>query len=454
LEAAGAPWERRLSRRRFLKLAGATAAGLSIAGCSRGSESIDSGSAAQPVQLVYQDWRTPWFPPMVREQLEAFHAAHPDISVFYSPDPENEVFQQEMLADFQAGTAADVFQGCCAHFPIWAQKGFALDLLPFIERDIEQATLDDWDIAQYRALSGSGIQFGVPKYHGALALYYNKDLFDRFGVGYPTETWDQDDYAEAMRRLTRDVDGDGVVDLRGSMLGIDWDRLQVHANAWGGHFVDPDDPTRCLMGEPEAIAAIEWLRALMWDEHVMATPLDVGDRSLAESFVGEKVAMIEDGSWALRDILEGAQFRVGVAPLPAGPAGRVTLATTDGFGIFSGTRYPEQAWEFVKFLISPAYGLAMAEANFLQPARLSLIDDWAAIVRNQYTGRASGLDLAVFAAGHKEGYSVTAEVFPVDMEEATRLASQAWEDILLLGNAPVGILREVATRIEETQRAS
>ena len=29
--------------------------------------------------------------------------------------------------------------------------------------------------------------------------------------------------------------------------------------------------------------------------------------------------MVEDGSWALKDILDGAEFRVGVAPLPAGP---------------------------------------------------------------------------------------------------------------------------------------
>ena len=57
--------------------------------------------------------------------LEAFHADHPNINVYFAPDPEN--FVEEMASDFVAGTAPDVFQGCCAHFPAWAQAGkFAL----------------------------------------------------------------------------------------------------------------------------------------------------------------------------------------------------------------------------------------------------------------------------------------------------------------------------------------
>ena len=90
----------------------------------------------------------------------------------------------------------------------------------------------------------------MPKYHGALALFYNKDLFDAAKVDYPDDTWDYDDYSAAMRRLTVDRDDDGVPEQWGGMLLIDWDRLQVHVNAWGGHFVDPADPSRCLMAEP------------------------------------------------------------------------------------------------------------------------------------------------------------------------------------------------------------
>jgi len=85
----------------------------------------------------------------------------------------------------------------------------------------------------------------------------------------------------------------------------------------------------------------------MWDDQVMATPLNVQNMSTRQAFINGRVAMVEDGSWALKDILAGANFRVGVTLFPAGPVRRVTLATTDGFGIYAGTKHPDAAWELL-----------------------------------------------------------------------------------------------------------
>src|SRR3990172_4393422 len=129
-----------------------------------------------------------------------------------------------------------------------------------------------------------------------------------------------------MKRLAADVNRGGQPDRWGSMFDVSWDRIQVHVNAFGGHFVDPGDPGRSRMGDPEALSAMEWLRARMWDDRVMATPLDVQRMGTRQAFVAGKVAMVEDGSWALKDVLAGASVRVGVAPFPAGPIRRATLA--------------------------------------------------------------------------------------------------------------------------------
>ncbi len=438
------------TRRRFLKLAGAVAAGLVLESCAPAVKK-SATTLGKPVQLVYQDWRTEWFPPMAAAMLDEFHATHPNIRVFYVPDPENERFAEKMLADMQAGTAPDVFQGNGVFFPTWAQKGYTLDLRPFAEADLDQATISDWDPAQYRSFfAPDGRQFGVPKYHGALALYYNKDMFSALGIGYPSDSWNQDDYLAAMRRLTR-VQSDRTGGVWGSMLSVDWDRLQVHANAWGGNFVDPKDPTRSAMADPPSLEALEWLRARMWDDRVMATVSDVQHVSIGAAFAAGRLAMVEDGSWALKDILTNAKFRVGLAPLPSGPVRRATLATTDGFGIYSGTRHPEAAWELVKFLIGKSYGRAMARANFLQPARLSLIDEWVGFVREEFPVAAGDLDIGVFADGQRQGYSVTAEVFPARMDEVTRLCADAWELLFTLGKTPTSSLTAVAAAIDRLE---
>ncbi len=122
--------------------------------------------------------------------------------------------------------------------------------------------------------------------------------------------------------------------------------------------------------------------------------------------------MVEDGSWALKNILDGAGFRIGVAPFPRGPVKQVTLGTTDGFGIFAGTKHPEEAWEFLKFLISKDYGRAMAQAHFLQPARTSLVPEWAGYIRQEYPEATKDLNLEAFADGQIKEYSVTVEHFP------------------------------------------
>jgi multiple sugar transport system substrate-binding protein len=142
-----------------------------------------------------------------------------------------------------------------------------------------------------------------------------------------------------------------------------------------------------------------------------------------------------------------------VAPLPAGPDRRVTLTTTDGFGIYQGTRYPQAAWELMKFLISKEYGQAMAKANFLQPARASLVQDWIEYIRQEYPDQTKEMDIAVFAEGQIEGYSVVAEIFP-NMVEAKQLVYSAWDQIFLLGEQPTDLMKEVARKVEEAQKAS
>jgi multiple sugar transport system substrate-binding protein len=440
----------KLTRREFLRLGGVSAAGLLLAACQPLASQLNAPTS-QPLQLVYQDWRTDWFPPMVQEMLAKFQSSHPEINVFYVPDPVD--VEESLLVDLQTGTGPDVFAACCSFFPILAQEHQTLDLRPYVQKYLDRALIDDWDPAQYKSLfSSDGRQYGVPKYHGALALFYNKDLFDQYNVDYPDESWNQDDYLEAMRRLTHDRDGDGKVDLWGSMIDVSWDRIQVHVNAWGGNFVDPQDAHISRMGEPEALAAMEWLRARMWDDHVMATFLDVQNMGTRQAFAAGKVAMTEDGSWALKDILTAADFRIGVAPMPAGPVRRATLTTTDGFGIYANTRHPQQAWELLQFLISEEYSLAMARANFLQPARASLVEAWDQIVRQEFPDKTKEMDLAVFADGQLKGYSVVAEVF-ANMTDAKRLATDAWDQIFTLGQAPVSIMKDVSAQIENAQQS-
>jgi multiple sugar transport system substrate-binding protein len=439
-----------LPRREFIRNAGISTAALLLGACApRLSKTGPFGSGE--IQLVYQDWRTDWFPGLASQMLARFSDLFPSIHVFFTSTPEN--LTEQMLEDFEAGTAPDVLAGCCEFLPEWAQKGYLMDLKPFIEADLNRSVLDDWSAAQFNALSlPGGQQFAVPKYHGALALFFNKDIFDKYNVPYPDDSWTHDDYQNAMSRIRRINNVSDDAKIWPSMIEIAWERLQVHVNGWGGHFVDPQDNHLSLMGEERSIEAFRWIKDQMWSRGHYATIADVNNLQTRHAFSRGLTAMVEDGSWALKDILENANFRVGVATFPAGPAKKVTLATTDGFAIYKDTRYPEAAWELVKFLTSEEYGRALIETHLLQPARASLIPTWIDVIHAQYPEKARELDLEAFTRGHTQGYSVTAEIFAY-MGEARTLARSAWNKIFHMNSADVEILREVSLQIQETQQA-
>ena len=53
-------------------------------------------------------------------------------------------------------------------------------------------------------------------------MYYNKDMFDKYKLPYPDETWDWDKYLEVAKKLTLDTNGDGQIDQWGTTLDMRW----------------------------------------------------------------------------------------------------------------------------------------------------------------------------------------------------------------------------------------
>ena len=309
-----------MSRRVFLRVAGSLAGAAVLTACAPAPKKGAGPHGSEAVQLVYQDWRTDYFAAMAQQMLEEFHATHPNIHVFYTPDPPD--LTEKMMSDFQAESAPDVFAGCCEFFPVWAQKGYLLDLRPYVEAELKADDLKDWDEAQYRSLQlRDGTQYGLPKYHGALALYYNKDLFDKYKAPYPESSWSHSDYQTAVREFVQPRSDSTDSTIWGSMFDVSWDRIQAHVNSWGGHFVDPNDSKKSLMAQPQALDAMQWLRDRMWGDHAMASRLDVQNLGVSEAFYRGRLAMVEDGSWSLKSILDNATFRVGVTVFPEAQPG-------------------------------------------------------------------------------------------------------------------------------------
>ncbi|MCJ8345853.1 extracellular solute-binding protein, partial [bacterium] len=123
-----------------------------------------------------------------------------------------------------------------------------------LEKDLFKAALDSGKV---RVEDGSIKTFGIPDEFTTLALFYNKDLFEEAGLDptKPPKTWDQ--FLEYSKKLTRDIDGDGLTDQYAfAMENTLWWSLPF-LYSHGANIVN-EEKLECLLDSKEAIKALEF----------------------------------------------------------------------------------------------------------------------------------------------------------------------------------------------------
>ena len=113
-----------------------------------------------------------------------------------------------------AGQQIDIIWESVANFrtgPIQYQTVY--DMTELIKKHgIDISKINPAMIDRMRAMSNGGL-YALPVLNNTLSLYYNKDLFDKFGVSYPKDGMTWDEVFDLNRRLTRQDGGVQYVGL-------------------------------------------------------------------------------------------------------------------------------------------------------------------------------------------------------------------------------------------------
>ena len=293
----------------------------------------------------------------------------------------------------------------------WAARGAFMVLQEFLERDLRERPDDPmtlhpeqffkacWDEANY-----NGKLYAVPSDTDNRCLYYNKDLLEKYAselipigcvdpenptkVG-PPRTWKQ---LKQCGEIMTEYGEKGRLEQVGFIpnYGNSW--LYIYGWLNGGKFMS-DDGLTCTLNSPEIVGGLAYMTEI-YDvmggaEAVSAfqSTLQTGD---LDPFLSGKVAMKIDGDYFLNPIAnQKPDLRFGVTLAPA-PEGKQRLGWCGGwaFVIPASAAHPEEAWEFIKFLVSQrAYQVksdaqqqaALASGNLFMP-RISArkdVTDWA-----------------------------------------------------------------------------
>ena len=172
------------------KLAAVGLVGVMLAGltaCGGNSEKANAKTADGKVKekLVIWSWGADEEKKSRETMVEAFQKAHPEIEVEHSVIPTaDHVWDQKMTAALSAGTGPDVIQMSPDYYGLYTE--YYEDLNPYVEKegvDLKSVITEGMIEPYYRP---DGKLEAMPLLENVFVLAYNKDMFDKFGVEYPT----------------------------------------------------------------------------------------------------------------------------------------------------------------------------------------------------------------------------------------------------------------------------
>ena len=314
-----------------------------------------------------------------RDLLTAFADAGSAVQVDLVNLPSLAEMYRRLLLDFAAGTPADLFLLTYRRYAAYAVKKMVEPLAPYLDTSTV-IKADDFYPQTLEAFTWRDQLYGVPQNLSCLVTYYNKTIFDKVGVPYPTGDWDWDAFLETAHALTLDEDGDGIDDLWG--LGTDAITLRIAPFIWmsGGDLVDdPANPTSLALDTPAVRQSLAWFVALQTEHQVVPDPITEKAESHEARFINGRLAMYLESRRVVPSLRQNTSFDWDVAPLPAlrGPDGnliRSTVLHSDAFCMAAQSEQKAAAWSMIEYVNSPAGQTVLTGSGRVVPSNKTVAE--------------------------------------------------------------------------------
>ncbi|MBS7698354.1 MULTISPECIES: sugar ABC transporter substrate-binding protein [unclassified Chelatococcus] len=256
------------------------------------------------------------------------------------------------------------------------KAGWLADLTPFMKNpDLTASDLTEADFSSAGLLYAkdqSGAMRSLPFSVDYWIVYWNKDLFEKKGLSYPTNF---EEMVKAAEALTSPADGTyGFVarGLRNANVPV-WASFLL---GYGGNFLDASG--NLLTDKPEAVEGAKLYQRLL----TKTAPPGVAGFNWSEcqsAFLQGKVGMWLDGVGFAPPLEDPTKSRivgkVGYGVMPAGPKLQASATFGDGIGVAAASTKKEAAYLYCQWAVSKLMGARLLQAGGGVPFRNSILDD-------------------------------------------------------------------------------
>ncbi|HZN17822.1 MAG TPA: extracellular solute-binding protein [Micromonosporaceae bacterium] len=349
-----------LRRRRPARAAAAALAALlclAAAGCGDDGDSDQGAQPANAKLSMYAFSSSPAEDATLRKVIDDYNKLGRN-TVTLNVLPEYDTALQTALA---GGEPPDVFYVNDNKLPDLAKAGALEPIGDKVDNP------NDFYESLRQSFTYEGTYYCPPKDFSTLQLVYNVDELAKANVKPPT-TWDE--LSAAARALTKPG-------RPGLVMGPEfyrWGVFMAQAGAWPTN----DDVSKMTMDTPQMAQALQYV-ADLHKGGFMASPQKVGAGWGGEALGKGKAAMTIEGNWIVGAMKNDfPNLKYAVAELPAGPAGKGTLAFSVCYGVAKASKNKAAAIDFVKFLVSSEKQLEFTKQFPVMPSRKSLAEQWLA----------------------------------------------------------------------------
>lgn len=376
----------RFSRRDFLKIAGVSAASVTL-----GSSLLHPARAqAQDVKTItFTGWGAIEEDQGVQAAVKQFESEQSTVKVKWQqiPDVPQGTYTQTFVTNLAAGTAPDTAFVMSDIYQSLIQQGVLMDITDRIAKD-PLLSKKDYFIQpqeQNRSTDGKGHWFGIGSTWVAPHIYYNADVLAKAKVTPPgfkdSEIWDWNTFVANAKQLTVDTNGRHPDDS-----GFDKDNIQTWGVQWpmwwvplisavysnGGEYFDKGGSV-VKLDSPEAMEAIQRLADLIYVHHVSPDTASMSTlgMSVAQMLESGRLAMSIDGSWAL-----SYNYKI-KAPLGTGALPKMkkaaSLMQAHFHAAMASSKNPDAAWQWLRFLNTPFYQTQFCKIGLWVPSQTAML---------------------------------------------------------------------------------
>jgi multiple sugar transport system substrate-binding protein len=315
----------------------------------------------------------------LKGMIDSFEKANPGIKVKVEPQVFSELMAK-FLAAHNTGAAPDIIWTNTENMGALVKSGAAADLNElFLKGWTKEQDADFFVRAGWDAPMAGGKRYAVPLFHATTSLFYRKDQFKEAGIDPATiKTWDQ--LVDAAKKLTRDVDKDGRVDVWGFGTPLSTERTGgttafTTMLVAGGKVWENCKPN--YAGDV-GVRAVQ-LHVDMINKHnvmpkeVIANHVD----DIADQFIAGRYAIATMPFARYSQVQAQAKWggdNLGVLPWPAWTADKVGPQQVQGWwaAVWSKSKKAKEAGQFLEWMINQDAVRAWTVTGGQVPTRISV----------------------------------------------------------------------------------